>query len=164
MVRAAVEYCGPVPPAIFRFKYAGRKSLGAPFANLLQFALDHNPELFPCSVLVPVPLHRQNERLRGFNQAAELALGLATLAQLPILQHILIRQKRTKPQFRLSKADRAVNAQGAFSVIDKAAVKGQRLLLIDDICTTGATLGECARVLRRAGAASVRALVLARDL
>jgi len=164
IVRAATEYKGSMPAAIHRFKYFGRKTLAVPFGRLLQSTLTRYAELQPLEGLVPVPLYKGGQRIRGFNQAQALAENLARFEGIPVLSCILSRKRSTTPQYRLDKPARQENMHGAFEVSSDNGVRGMHLLLIDDVCTTGATLQECARVLRRAGAASVKALVLARDL
>jgi ComF family protein len=163
-VRAAAEYKGPLPPAIYRFKYFGRRSMAVSFGTLLRSALDYYPELQPLSHLAAVPLHASRQRMRGYNQAELLAQALSTAAGLPLLHGILVRRRQTAPQYGLRKPERLKNLKAAFAAPHRPGIKGLNILLIDDICTTGATLQECAKVLRRAGAASVKALVLARDL
>jgi ComF family protein len=163
-VRAATVYNPVMRNAIHRFKYGGRKTLAPSLAVLLENGLDRFSELQEARILVPVPLHRSNERLRGFNQAALLAQALSHRIGYPVRDDLILRARQTKPQFQLKKAERSVNLQQAFQAVGRRKAQGMNLLLIDDVCTTASTLGECARVLRRAGAASVQALVLARDL
>jgi ComF family protein len=108
-------------------------------------------------VLVPVPLHPRRQRARGFNQAQELAGSLA----LPVLP-ILKRTRYTPSQTDLPAARRHANVRGAFRLRRRADIRGLRVVLVDDVCTTGATLEACARVLRDAGAADVSAITAAR--
>jgi ComF family protein len=164
LVRSAGVFAGPLAASIHRFKYAGRKSLQHPYIALMDYAWRQYPELRPVDAIVPVPLHRGNLRDRGYNQAALLADGLGGSLELPVLSTVLIRSRRTRPQVGLNKARRMGNLDGAFTLAPGAAVKGLHLLLVDDVCTTGATLIECAGVLKSAGAAGIRALTLARDV
>jgi ComF family protein len=165
MVRAAASYSPPLQPAIHRFKYTGRKSMAYPFRALIEYAWNQYPELHPVDALIPIPLHPRTRHERGFNQATLLSEGLAESMGRPVLGNILIRTRKTAPQFKLRKAERLTNLHGAFGLEQKhASIKGLHILLIDDVCTTGATLKECAKVLRQSGAASVKALVLARDI
>ena len=114
--------------------------------------------------LVPVPLHRSRLFARRFNQAAELARAVSGRCGVPVEPLALVRRKRTSPQVGLSKSQRAINLQGAFLVPDemRARVAGRRVVLIDDVVTSGATANAAARALRRAGAAEVDALAFAR--
>lgn len=112
-------------------------------------------------VLVPVPLHPLRLRWRGFNQSLELARALARETGAEVLPGGLSRVRHTVPQTTLGAGERRANVRGAFAA-DAAALRGRRVLLVDDVMTTGTTLEECARTLRRAGAARVLVLVLAR--
>ncbi len=111
--------------------------------------------------LVPVPLFATRERGRGFNQSALIARRIAG-DDLPVVPGWLARTRDTPPQVGQDRAARHANVADAFTCPDPAAVRGRRILLFDDVATTGATLDACARALRGAGAASVRALVVAR--
>ena len=114
--------------------------------------------------LVPVPLHWRRLWTRRFNQAAALARAIAKSSRVPVLDDALKRLRATPQQVGLKRAERATNVQGAFQVPDErsAAVAGRRLVLIDDVLTSGATADACARALLRAGAARVDVLVFAR--
>jgi competence protein ComFC len=163
-VRSAVRFAGPVQSAIHRFKYSGRKSLVSSFQLLMSYAWEHYPELQPVDMLVPVPLHPASQRTRGYNQAGLLAETLARTIQKPVWP-VLVRTRRTPPQAHLRKTQRLTNLQNAFALsAGTPSLKGLHVLLIDDVCTTGATLVECARVLKGRGASQVKALVLARDI
>jgi len=167
MVRAATDYRFPIQQAIHRFKYAGRRTLTPALHTLLRYAWQLYPELAPVDFLIPVPLHRSTARLRGYNQSLLLAQQLGKQFDLPVLDRLLIRRRKTKPQFTLNRAERLRNLDQAFALasgFDRNWLKNKRLLLIDDVCTTGVTLEQCARTLRKAGAGPVKALVLARDI
>ena len=114
--------------------------------------------------LVPVPLHWRRLWGRRFNQAAALAQVAAAARGLPVLTRALTRRRATPQQVGLSRSERAVNVQGAFSVTQDgmAAIHGKRLVLVDDVLTSGATVDTCARALIRAGARNVDVLVFAR--
>jgi ComF family protein len=168
LVRSAVAFSGPVRPAIHRLKYIGRPSLAHSFGLLLAGAWDNYPELRDIQAVVPVPLHRRSERLRGYNQAAVLADALAARIGKPVLNGLLERIRSTRPQALLTRTERLSNVSEAFALVDSQAIRkrlrGKRFLLIDDVCTTGSTLAACAEPLRRAGGCVVGALTLARDL
>ena len=115
LVRAATEYKGPIPSAIHRFKYFGRKTLAYPFSRLLQSTLTRYEELQPMDGLVPVPLYKESQRIRGFNQAEALSANLSRLEGIPLLSSILIRKRSTTPQYHLSKPERRENLRGAFT-------------------------------------------------
>ena len=115
-------------------------------------------------IIVPVPLHRGKRRERGFNQAELIAR--AAVQQLPqpleIATRVLVRHRRTESQVGLTREQRVENLRGAFRVVDRAKVAGRNVIVVDDVMTTGATLSECARVLKRAGAEQVWAATVAR--
>jgi ComF family protein len=146
---------GVIREAIHVFKYNGERGLAAPLAALLA---DHRP--LEADALVAVPLHSERLRERGFNQAQLLAQELGRLWQIPLLT-ALSRVRATDHQVGQSASDRAVNVAGAFVWSSPTPPPG-RLLLIDDVLTTGATLIACAEVLCAAGAREVEGLALAR--
>ena len=156
--RAAAVYDGPVAAAIKRFKFAGQMAMLPVMQSWL-----HRPgclELAAAAdLLLPVPLHPKRLKDRGFNQALLLARGFADK---PLNFELLTRERHTAPQVGLNPKERRDNVRGAFAVAQPEEVKGKNILLIDDLFTTGATAKECARVLRRAGAARVEVLTVAR--
>jgi ComF family protein len=114
--------------------------------------------------LVPVPLHWTRLWQRRFNQSSVLAQAISKISGVPAADHLLVRARATPPQFGLARKDRAKNVQGAFQVpkAQRIAAKGKKLVLVDDILTTGATVDACTKALLRAGAERVDVLVLAR--
>ncbi len=114
--------------------------------------------------IVPVPLHPHKLRQREFNQAEYLAVGLSRVVNVPVLKRNLRRVKDTATQTRLDAEARAVNMRDAFAVRDETIFKGKRLVLLDDVFTTGATMDSCAKTLRGAGAREVVALAVARGV
>lgn len=164
LARAVLPYgeTGPVKPLLLALKHGRRQALAAPLARVMHAAAAERLDLTAFDALVPVPLHRRRRRERGFNQAAALAEGLGRAAGRPVVRRALVRVRPTPPQSG-DRAARRRNVRGAFAVrAASRAVQGKRLLLIDDVFTTGATAEECARVLRRAGAAAVGVYTLAR--
>ena len=162
--RAAVVAQGVVRDAILRYKYQ-RHLWFEPFLAgcLVRHAV---PELAPLkpSLVVPVPLHPVKEREREFNQAARLAAPLAATLGIPLNVRLLRRVSYTVTQTRLSRSARAENMHGVFAVQSGASLAGQRIVLVDDVFTTGATTNACARVLRAAGAAQVWVWTVARGI
>jgi ComF family protein len=166
--RAPLEYSGPIRQAIHAFKYRGRTALDTPLAALLwEYSRYGDGVAIPfaqLSCIVPVPLHTLRRWRRGYNQSALLAQKLSALSQVPSAE-VLRRIRHTQPQIELDSIHRAANVRGAFVVDERARREYSRLesvLLIDDVATTGATLEECARVLKADGVQKVYALTLAR--
>ncbi len=160
--RAALAYDAASKPLVLRFKHADRTDAAPAFALWMRQAAGEL--LRECDLVVPVPLHRRRLLRRRYNQAALLAARLARLGGKPHRPLVLQRRRATPSQGRLSRRRRRLNVAGAFAVPPAARpeLKGRRVLLVDDVLTTGATLSACARTLKRAGAASVDAVVLAR--
>ena len=158
--RAVFRYDDASKPLLLRFKHGDRTSAAPSFARWLARA---GAELLAdTDLIVPVPLHRWRLWRRRYNQAALLAQALAKIAQVPCLPDALDRVRATPSQGTLGRARRRRNVQGAFRLGRSDRVTGRRILLIDDVLTTGATVDECARVLIRGGAAAVDVLTVAR--
>ena len=155
---AAYEYGGQLAVALRRLKFQGRSDIAKSLRPLLVDAFSTAAK--QVDLAVPVPLHRRRLATRGFNQAQRLLIPLAKACQLPIARSAICRIRHTQPQAQLSAVDRTANMQDAFEA--KAAVRGKRVLLVDDIRTTGSTLDAAARALRQAGATEVHAFVVAR--
>lgn len=160
--RAVARYDDTARTLVQRLKYADRldtaRALGAMMARAgAELARD-------CDVVVPVPLHRTRLWWRRYNQSMELARPVAEATGRPIDPTLLLRVKRTPPQVGLSRNRRGLNLQGAFRVPPDATprLKGRRVLLVDDVVTTGATANAASRALLRGGAAAVDVLAFAR--
>ena len=161
-IRSPFRFDGIIRQAIHQLKYKNLRALAVPLAKFLQDYLVTNP--VPGEVLVPVPLHQKRLRERGYNQSSLLAQELGKLINLPVADNCLIRQKHAPPQARSSSVDdRRSNVADAFACRDQRP-KDKRVLLIDDVSTSGATLDACAGALKAAGATSVWGLVLAREI
>ncbi len=158
-IRSAALFVGPLRQAIHAFKYTGRTDLAGPLAALMAAFWERHP--LPADLVVPIPLHPNRQRERGFNQAGLLAQAFAAQTGLPLALDGLARVRETAPQVGLSAQERRDNVRGAFHAWGDAWA-GRRPLLVDDVCTTGATLEACAAALRSAGSRSVYALTLAR--
>jgi len=160
--RAAVRYDDIARTLVHAFKYGDRLDLAPVMGRWMANA--GNDLLRDADALVPVPLHWRRQWARRFNQSALLAEVIAKAGGVAVSHRALKRVKATPQQVGLSQSARALNVQGAFRVPpgDKAEVAGRRLVLVDDVLTSGATLDACARALLRAGAAQVDALTFAR--
>lgn len=160
--RAALLYDGGCRDLIHAFKYRHRFHLRRPLALLTAERLAAFAAEAKADLLAPVPLHPRRLRQRGFNQSLLLAELLEKTWQVPLQRQLLQRTRYTTSQTELSAEQRATNLRDAFAVSDPAVVTGKRVLLVDDVFTTGATLAECSRCLLQAGAAAVCCVTVAR--
>ena len=158
-VRSAGPYAGWLRSAILAFKYEGETDRAAHLGGLLLPAV---ADLWPADALVPVPLHPRRLRERGYNQATLLARTVGA-DHVPSIREALVRTRATDQQARLGAEERWENVRDAFAIGEGVDVRGLRILLVDDVLTTGATLGACAEALATAGAAKVVAVTLARE-
>ena len=158
--RAVAHYRDPLAHAIHTFKYRRRTFGLASFGALLPETLPA-PYLAP-ELILPVPLHRQRLRERGFNQALLLARAFYPALRERIEPELLTRHRATPSQTGLSGSTRRRNLKGSFRVTDPARLAGKTILLVDDVFTTGSTADECARTLKKGGARAVHVLTLAR--
>ena len=152
-------YIPPLQAAICLFKYRGKIAMARPLANLLITAF---PENLDADLIVPVPLHPIRLRTREFNQSLLLADYIARRLTRPVSARNLVRWVATDPQTTLSRQARMQNLRNAFVVRTPHENVYQRVLLVDDVFTAGTTVNECAKALKKAGAASVTVLTLAR--
>ena len=153
--RSALVFNDPLREVIHQFKYSDRVSLARPLGRLLGECAAH--EDYQGEVVIPVPLHRRRERQRGYNQAELLANMLGRNVQ----PRLLRRRKNTPSQTGLSRSQRTLNLAGAF---EARGVVPECVIVVDDVYTTGSTLHEVARTLKRAGAKRVEVLTVARVL
>lgn len=159
---AACWYEDPLRQAVKDWKYRRKTEyLGEMAQSLIAWWLRDG---VPIDVIVPVPLYSEREKERGFNQARDLARALAKTINVPCVE-ALARNRDTVPQADVRRAEfRAINVQAAFTVVDPAAIDGKRCLIVDDLMTTGATLGACCEALKGDGAAWVGGYALARPV
>jgi len=152
-------YKSPLREAISKFKYHGKVTLARPLADLMIAAFAHPPEI---DCILPVPLHPLRLREREYNQSLLLADCLSRHYKVPVLCNVLLRTRHTLPQTGLNRAARLKNLRRSFTVTQPARITGKHLLLVDDVFTTGTTVNECAKTLRKAGAGEVYVETLAR--
>ena len=164
LARSFGAYTPRMARAILLLKYSNVTPLGLWFARLLAGAVGRQPELFAADVLVPVPLDRGRLRERGYNQAGVIARPLARLLGIPFRSYLLVRTRPRPNQLRLTRRERWETVRGAYATHERALVDKLRVLLVDDVFTTGATLDACSRALKGAGAARVVGLTVARAL
>lgn len=162
--RAVMRYDEGSRPLLLGFKHGDRTEAAAPYAAWM--ARSGRELLAETEIVAPVPLHWRRLFARRYNQAALLARALARRDGLTEMPDLLLRRRATPSQGRLTRSERQRNVAGAFAVNPRHAglLKGRRLLLVDDVMTTGATVAACSRVAVKAGAAAVDVLVLARAL
>jgi len=151
--RSALLFTSTLREIIHHLKYSDRVSLAKPLGNILKACLEREP--FSGDLIIPVPLHRSRQRQRGFNQAELIAAGLGR----PMSTRVLRRRKNTPSQTGLTRNERKRNLAAAFEV--SAKVNGN-VIVVDDVYTTGSTMDEIARTLKRAGAGRVEVLTVAR--
>ena len=152
-------FAGPLRTAIHHLKFRRARHLALPLGDALCQVVDLDPADF--DIIVPVPLHPRRHAARGYNQAELIARPVATHLRRPLAPRALARIVDTPPQTERSVAERRVNVAGAFQA-SPDVVRLQRVLLVDDVCTTGATLDAAAQAVRNAGATRVTGLTLAR--
>ena len=158
-VRCAVWFDGPVRRAVHALKYEGRFGVAKPLAKLMmQAAPNWRPK---ADLIVPVPLHAQRHAKRTYNQSELVAKQLSAEYGIPVAATSLLRRRNTTPQVTLKSDERVHNMKNAFHAVE-SIIKGRRVLLIDDVVTTGATIYASAEALQQAGATYVSAYCLAR--
>ncbi len=157
-IASAAIFAPPLRAAIHDLKYNNNRSLAEPLGRHMAAAWRRRDLSADC--LIPVPLHPRRQAERGYNQSALLARVLAREIESALDERVLARQRATQHQVGLGRAQRQLNVAGAFTC--RGNLAGQRIVIIDDVCTTGATLEACAEALRASGAASVWAFTLAR--
>jgi ComF family protein len=150
--------------AVLLLKYDEVTPLGGWFAELLATLVEHDPATFAADVLVPVPLDPGRLRERGYNQAELIARPLARRLGIPFGAYLLVRTRPRPDRLRLTRRERWETVRGAYAMHKGAQVDKMRVLLLDDVFTTGATLDACSKALRQAGAARVVGLTVARAL
>lgn len=162
IARSVGRYQATLLKAIHLFKYRGRTGIGRTLGKIMADFAGGIWDMKVFALIMPVPLHRKRLKERGFNQAIILAREIAARYSLPLDFMTLRREALTAPQVDLGREDRKKNVKGAFGITNPEKVSGRRILLVDDVYTTGSTLTECASTLMRARAEAVVVLTLAR--
>jgi competence protein ComFC len=146
---------------IHQFKYGKKVSLGKRLGQRLGETINGDPNFLKSDFLIPVPLHKSRQRERGFNQSKILAEEISKITGLSVLKDALKRKKNTKDQTYLSREQREENVRGAFVVTSSEMINSKSIILVDDVITTGATLSECARILKQSGVQQILATTIA---
>lgn len=155
------EYSEVVKDALIRFKFNDKPGNYRAFAALLAKEIKSLTKKIEFDIIMAIPLHRRKRLERGYNQSNLISKALSREFQLPDWSHLVTRVKDTTSQSLLGKSERRVNVEGAFNVREPGKLKGKRVLLVDDVMTTGCTMDACSRSLLSAGASSVIAAVIA---
>jgi len=158
-VRSVALFKEPLRSAIHALKYRGRKEVATPLGKMMAEYLLHPRETL--DFIVPVPLHPERERERGYNQAALLSAEISRHTGVPMAPWVLTRARYTKPQVLLNARERMENVKGAFEC-KEMGIEGRRVMLVDDVCTTGATMDAAAQALWECHPERVWGLTLAR--
>jgi len=162
--RSFGAYTPRMSRAILLLKYGNVTPLGTWFARHLAGLIERQPDYFEADAVVPVPLDQARQRERGYNQAELIAKPLARMLGIPFRSYLLLRTRPRPNQLRLTRRERWETVRGAYATHKTAQVDKLRVLLVDDVFTTGATLDACSRALKGAGAAQVVGLTVARAL
>lgn len=152
----------PLRQAVQRFKYGRKVSLGKPLGRIMARGCREFLAAWQADLILPVPLHPRRLRWRGFNQSVLLARQVGRAYGIPVDPLLLRRIKETPPQTQLSEEERRRNVRGAFALAPGRSIENKNILLIDDVYTSGATVNECSRTLKKNGAKDVYVLTLAR--
>lgn len=155
------RYTGIIRDSLIRFKFYSKPGYYRTFARMLSERLREIGDVNSFDLIVSVPLHKERQRARGYNQASLIAAELSRETGIPKNTSLLSRVRSTGVQSLLTGSEREKNVKGAFKVSDASKIRGRRILLIDDVLTTGSTVDECSRVLKEAGALTVIAAVVA---
>ena len=158
--RAAGVHDQALMSIMHAYKYGGKVQLAGPLSKLLTAVFERHWQPDAIDLVLPIPLHPTRLRERGFNQAYLLVRSWGDIVARDILQ----RKRPTSPQTGLGRKERLRNVRGAFAVKDPLAVKNRRILLVDDVYTTGATVKECARILKKCNAVQVDILTVGRAI
>lgn len=155
------EYSGIIKEALIRYKFFNKPSYYMTFAQLMYNKISEMPDWEKADIILSVPLHRKKERKRGYNQARLIAKQLGKLLGIMESDRLLVRTKNTDSQSLLNRMDRLENVKDAFMVTDAKFLEGKSVLIVDDILTTGTTLNECCKALKKAGTGIITAAVVA---
>jgi competence protein ComFC len=156
-----LKYEGPVKTAICDFKFRGLFYHGRKFARLAAVFIEEN-KVPAFDVIIPVPLNLKKEFKRGFNQSAVISSHLARILKKKMLQGVLLKVRNTVPQTNLNGKERQQNIRGSFNIRKKQLIEKKKILLVDDVYTTGATTDEARKILKQNGAKQVIVLTIAR--
>jgi ComF family protein len=164
VARSVCRYEGTILKAVHKFKYQGKTGIGKALGNVMADFASGIWKMGTFDMVMPVPLHIRRLRERGFNQSVILARQLSRRFHIPLDFSSLKRVRFTPSQVGMGRKERAVNVMGAFALTKHSDIVGKKILLVDDVYTTGSTLIECSQVLIDSGAAAVAVLTMARAI
>ncbi len=164
--RSLGKYEGILKEALINYKYRGKKEMLKDFMKLYVEAQKNNNYFFSnkLDLILYVPLHKRKLRTRDFDQAYLIAKEISKLSNIPLKVDVLFKKIETAPQAGLKKRLRVKNLRGTFAIRNIASIKDKNILLVDDVFTTGATVNECSKVLKRGGANRIEVFTLARAI
>jgi ComF family protein len=163
-LRTIAYYEAALQQAIHLFKFEKRTSLAKPLTQLTMEHIPDDCDITEYDFILPIPIHKKRLRERGFNQATLLANGIAKTTRVQVVTDALVRHRNTSPQSSLDREARQTNIVGAFELQKKEVVRNKRILVLDDVYTTGATVREAVKVLWNADPIEIDVLTLARTL
>lgn len=163
-LRAPFCYDNEVRASVLRYKFRYRSAYLKTYATFLGEQFYGTPAFHDCTCICAVPGWKWDIFFASEDRAKTLAFAVREVIPLPVLSGVLVKTRKTKKQKRLTARERAANVRGAYSVAKPECVKDEVVLLLDDVCTTGSTVNECAKVLKRAGAKAVYVLTIAMRL
>ncbi len=155
------RYSGSLKETLRRFKFSNKSSYYRALGKLLALKIQNTKQLDSFDVIVPVPLHKSRQKHRGYNQAELMAEQIAKTLKVTCEKNLLIKSTATNSQSMLKRTERLLNLEDAFMAVNDGLIAHKNILLIDDIVTTGSTVNQCCKVLKRAGAEKVIAGVIA---
>ncbi len=134
---------------IHQLKYNGNQEVGRQLGQWLGIQLKNSGRFSEIDALIPLPLFPDKEKKRGYNQAAVLSEGIADILNIPVLKNIVLRKRYTDTQTKKGRSERWVNVEGSFEISDRSQLKSKKLLLVDDVITTGATMEACGHAIKQ---------------
>jgi len=158
------EFSDAVHRVIYEMKYFRKKSIANRIGREIATIIANDAEISSADLIVPVPLHKTKFRERGFNQSHLIANVISCIFKIPVENGILQRIKRTKTQAKLNADERRKNVADAFKCVSGKGINNKTILIVDDVCTTGATINACAEVLRKHGCVKTIGLTAAKTL
>ena len=157
------KYDGIIREKILKYKFKDSAYLYKTFSEIIIKNKKMCGFIKKYDIIIPVPIHKKRYKERGYNQSELLAKEIAKILEIPMEKHVLIKELNNTPQSKLSKQERKNNAIGVYKTINNQKIINKKVILIDDIYTTGSTANECSKMLKQAGASEIAVLTIAKD-